>query len=97
MVISLSDRMRDHEMLARRLYHIIATIDPEHATAERIRQWRSSILGVYEDEPAVYHALNAECYNAAAQALGKKDRQRVKDGNTGCAIGADSPRRIFRR
>ena len=46
-VISLSDRTRDHEMLARRLYHIIATIDPEHATAERIRQWRSSILSVY--------------------------------------------------
>ena len=28
------------------------------------------MLGIYEDEPAVYHALNAVCYNAVIQALG---------------------------
>ena len=78
-VFSLTDRARDHEMLARKFYQIAVTIDPEHATAERVQRWRISILGVYEDEPAVYHALNAECYNAAAQALGKKERQQVRE------------------
>ena len=78
-VFSLSDRARDHEMLARRFYQTAIMIDPEHATGERVRQWRNDILGVYEDEPAVYHALNAECYNAASQALGKKEHQQVKE------------------
>lgn len=76
-VFSLTDRARDHEFLGRRFYQIAQSIDPQHATAERVSQWRVDILSVYEDEPAVYHALNAECYNAASQALGKKERQRI--------------------
>ena len=69
-VWNLTDRARDHEMLARRFYEIAASIDPERANEQKIQRWRNEILGVYEDEPAVYHALNAECYNAATRALG---------------------------
>ena len=74
-VFRLTDQARDHEILARRFYRIAATIRPEHATADQIHQWRNDILAAYEDEPDTYHALNAECYNAAAQALGKKTQQ----------------------
>ena len=76
-VFDLPSRARNHEMLARKFYQTAAKINPEHATDEQVSQWRTDILSAYEDEPAVYHALNAECYNAAAQASGKKTRQRV--------------------
>ena len=76
-VFRLTDQARDHEILARKFYRIAATIRPEHATADQIHQWRNDIFAAYEDEPDMYHALNAECYNTAAQALGKKTRQRM--------------------
>ena len=69
-VWNLTDRARDHEMLARRFYGIAKLIDVEKADKEQIEKWRVEIIGVYEDEPAVFHALNAECYNAATKALG---------------------------
>ena len=75
---NLSDRARDHEFLARQFFQIAAKINPSLATDERLHQWRNDIFGVYENEPDVYHALNAECYNAAAQALGKRTRQPLK-------------------
>lgn len=77
-VFNITDRARDHELLARRFYQIASTITPEYVNSEQVGCWRRAILGVYVDEPAVYHALNAECYNAAAQALGKRERQRIK-------------------
>ena len=63
-------KARDHEMLARSFYGIAKGIDVENTDQKQIEEWRVEILGVYEDEPAVYHALNAECYNAATKALG---------------------------
>ena len=69
-VWNLTDRARSHEMLARRFYEIAKSIDVENADQKQIEKWRMEILGVYEDEPAVYHAVNAECYNASTQALG---------------------------
>ena len=75
--LRITDQARDHEVLAHKFYWIAATIRPECATADQVHQWRNAILAAYENEPDMYHALNAECYNAAAQALGKKTRQPV--------------------
>ena len=66
----LPDRAREHEMLSRRFYEIAKKIDLESADPGKVQEWRNEILGAYEDEPAVYHALNALCYNAATKALG---------------------------
>ncbi len=65
-----TNRARDHEMLSRKYYGIAKEIDVENVDQEKIKKWRKKMLGIYEDEPAVYHALNAVCYNAVTQALG---------------------------
>ena len=69
-VWNLTDRARDHEILARRFYQIAKSINVEEADSERIENWRIEILGVSQEEPAVFYALHAECYNAATRALG---------------------------
>ena len=76
-VFNLPDRARDHEILARRFQKILTEIESGHDTSENILRWRSTISCIYEDEPDTYYALNAVCYNAAAQAAGMEDRQKV--------------------
>ena len=76
-VWNLTDKARDHELLARRFYELARSINVQQADEENIEKWRTEILSIYEDEPAVYHALNAECGNAVSQALGFGTRQRV--------------------
>ena len=77
---NITDKARDHEMLARRFYRIARTITVEKADQEHVKGWQADILAVYEDEPAVFHALNAECYNAAttARIRSPKELLRVK-------------------
>ena len=75
-----TDRARNHEILSRRFYETAKKINTQAADSDSIKQWTDEILGIYEDEPEVFHALNAECFNAATQAMGHKpDRfQQVK-------------------
>ena len=73
-----SDRSRDHEVLARKFYWIARTVDEESANREKVREWKISVLSAYEDEPDVFHALNAECYNSATKALGYKGAKYYK-------------------
>ena len=37
-------------------------------------------MDIYGEEPAVYHALNAQCHNAVAQSIGadKSQMQRIR-------------------
>ena len=67
-VWNLPRRARDHEFLAKRFYGIAKMIDVEAADRERVREWNAELLDTYAEEPEVYHALNAECYNAATKA-----------------------------
>ena len=67
-VWNLPGRARDHEFLAREFYRIAKSIDIEEADRDKVRKWNEMILDAYAEEPAVYHALNAECYNAATAA-----------------------------
>ncbi len=75
-----TDKARNHEILSRRFYATAKKINTQKDDAQSIEAWRDEILGIYEDEPDVFHALNAECYNAATQALGhgRKEFQKVK-------------------
>ena len=72
-VWNLTDRARNHELLARRFYQIAKSINVEEADPERIENWRIEILSASQEEPAVFYALNAESYNAATRALGYGD------------------------
>ena len=69
-VWNLTDRARDHELLARRFYQIAKTINVEEADPGQVNKWRMEILGASQEEPAVFYALHAECYNAATRSLG---------------------------
>lgn len=60
----------DHEILASRFYQLYRSINVDHVTRERLFEWDREILKIYESEPPVYHAVNAEAYNAATQARG---------------------------
>ena len=72
-VWNLTDKARDHEILARRFYQIAKSINVEKATPEQTEYWRIEILSASQEEPAVFYALHAECYNAATRALGYGD------------------------
>ena len=76
-VFNLPDRARDHEILAHRFQKVLTEIESGQDTAENVDRWRSTLSGIYEDEPDTYYALNAVCYNSAAQAAGRKTRQKV--------------------
>lgn len=75
--IDITNRAYNHGILSHRFYEIAKSIDLEDVDQINLEQWRRAILNVYMDEPGVYHALNAECYNAAAQARGVKERQKI--------------------
>lgn len=79
-VLNLNNKARDHQFLARQFYEMAASIDVDKANQENVQIWYKAIIKLYATEPAaVYHALNAECSNAASQALGygKEKFQRV--------------------
>ena len=69
-VWNLTHTARDHELLARRFYDLAKRIVVHEANAATVDRWRAEMLDLWGDEPATYHALNAECHNAVAQAIG---------------------------
>ena len=79
-VWNLTHTARDHELLARRFYDLEKRIVVHEATAATVDRWRAEMLDIWGDEPATYHALNAECHNAVAQAIGADtgEMQRVR-------------------
>ena len=77
-VWNLTHKARDHELLARRFYDLEKRIVVHEATAATVDRWRTEMLDIWGDEPAAYHALNAECHNAVAQAIGAGEMQRVR-------------------
>ena len=59
-----------HETLVSRFFRLERSINPSDPTEDDIRGWEQELLRIYEEEPPTYHAVNAECGNAATQALG---------------------------
>ena len=68
-VWNLSGAARDHANLARSFHELSGTITYGKPTEQNLNEWRRRISSLYGDEPSVFHALNAECYNAATKAL----------------------------
>ena len=68
-VWNISGAAREHEILARRFYAIASRINIEDASKEQIHEWRAEVFEVYGKDLNLYHALNAECYNAATKAI----------------------------
>ena len=68
-VWNLSGSARDHASLARSFYDLTGAIAYGKADEENATSWRRRISALYGDEPSIYHALNAECYNAATTSL----------------------------
>ena len=77
-VWGLYQKSRDHTFLAHRYYALAGEIRAADPDPDSVKMWHGKLLAIYGDEPAVFHALNAECHNAVAQSIGSSDRQRVK-------------------
>jgi hypothetical protein len=73
-VWNLASRARDHQVLASRFYYVARAITAGPATPENAARWQAELLEVYESEPGTFHALNAECYNAATRAMNRQPR-----------------------
>jgi hypothetical protein len=77
-VFALSDRARDHEFLMRRFCHLIAKIRRcVSPTQLDIQNWRVERIEIETEEPAVYWALEAACYNEALRALDRHPEDEV--------------------
>lgn len=81
LVIGLSHRARDHEMLYRRFSALATGVatTPE-PTAENVRRWTADRLRIEADEPPVYRALDIACHNEMIQAYGIDARRLVPLG-----------------
>lgn len=64
----LIDTARDHALMLERFYRIAQGINVEMADEQWVLEWRNEMFRAYGDTGAVYHALNADCYNAATLA-----------------------------
>ena len=73
-VWNLSGAARDHASLTRTFHELSGTIAYGKPNEENLIEWRRRISSLYGEEPSVYHALNAECYNAATKALYRKEK-----------------------
>ena len=83
-VWGLTHKARNHEFLAHRFYdlekRINANLADDNLVDEKtVAEWRIEMIEIFKDEPAPYHALNAECGNAASQALdyGENEMQQI--------------------
>lgn len=69
LVFNLGVQARNHEILMQRFLQIQKRIDVFDSNTSKIQEWRELILDAYHNEPPVYNALNADCYNEASKAL----------------------------
>lgn len=77
-VFGLSDKARDHEFLMRRFCHLTAKIRRcSLPTLQDIESWKVERVEIETDEPAIYWALEAACYNEAARALDRNREDEV--------------------
>ena len=74
----LIDTARDNALMVERFYRIAQNINIEMADEQWVLGWRNEMFRAYGDTGAVYHALNAECYNAATLARSAKPRQLIR-------------------
>ncbi|MDE2772107.1 MAG: hypothetical protein OXI46_00145 [Gemmatimonadota bacterium] len=80
LVSNFSRKAEDHRSLSRQCRDLAKRINVRAASEESVEEWRIALLDIYKEEPAVYHALNAQCHNAVAQSIGagKSQMQRIR-------------------
>lgn len=78
LVFALPDKARDHEFLLRRFSSMVGTIrQSQSPTQQDIDRWRAERVEIEADEPAVYWALEAACYNEATRAFDRDPNAEV--------------------
>jgi hypothetical protein len=74
LVIGFSMKARDHHQLAHRFYELAILMDTAAEAKRRdVTLWTKRRLEIDADEPPVYCALEADCWNEAARAMGRDD------------------------
>lgn len=74
LVFALSDKARDHEFLYRSFGQLLAEIrSTSNPTENDIRQWQIKKIEIEADEPAIFWALQALCYNEAIHATDREE------------------------
>lgn len=70
LVFDFGRQARDHQVLQRDYYNLLAEIDEcIDANDERCAAWAAKMTRIAGDEPPVYRALDAKAYNDALGAL----------------------------
>jgi hypothetical protein len=81
LVYSPGMKAREHLLLHHRfadLMRDMAAVD--HPTDEQVAQWRSQRVRIESDEPPIFWALEADCYNEVAKARGNHKTDFIKQG-----------------
>lgn len=69
--IGAFDKAHSHKKLRRRFLSLAGRIDRAQTNPHTIDEMRAELHSIYAAEPpVVFHALNAACHNAVAQAIG---------------------------
>jgi hypothetical protein len=75
LVWDVSGKARQHSVLRRRLYEIMAETEMETAKLTRLR---AQMIRVFADEPPNMHAVNMLAYNGAMEAYDRPKDERFK-------------------
>jgi hypothetical protein len=71
LVWDFGGQARDHQVLQRAYYGLLAEIEASHEdTAERRAEWWSAMIRITADEPPTLRARDAKAYNDAVDGLG---------------------------
>ncbi|MEI8396900.1 MAG: hypothetical protein WCF85_19365 [Rhodospirillaceae bacterium] len=79
LVWAFSHRARDHEILFRRFSELAVELRSAPSPAESdMRRWIGRRIAIEADEPAVYWAVEADCWNEVSVAWGREKHGLVK-------------------
>lgn len=70
LVFDFARQARDHQILQRDYYHLLAEIEEKtEANEADCARWQAKIIRITSDEPPILRALDAKAYNDALDAL----------------------------
>lgn len=76
LVFDFGGRAAQHDYLQRRYYELLADVLENPKT--KVEVWEAKLTRLYADEPAPMRALDAIARNAAVDALGYPEKDRVR-------------------
>lgn len=79
LVFAPSVKAREHDFLRRRFSDLMSQIVTcAQPTQETLNKWKTERLAIESDEPPIYWAVEASCYNETSEAYGKHQEAHVK-------------------